>query len=198
MTSSVNVFDGLKAQLVAMRKGKKHKSTEAPDFVTFFLASGEVQCQNVRMASWIAIRDWLSLLAKSADAPAMNYGTVVHQLREWLTQKSRKRTGAAATTPVAKASAPPPTDLHLKEWLKSDWRGNSKRAVPTAGPTTAAAEHAPARSKPALGQPHAKKLRLRRKCTQLQPRSTAPVAVPRDPHAAPPTVHNIVTISPSP
>ena len=85
-------------------------------------------------------------------------------------------------------------DLHqqfadLKEWLESDWRGNAKRAVPTADPTTAAAEHAPARSKPALGQPHAKKLRLRRKCTQLQPRSTAPVAVPRDPHAAPPTVH---------
>ena len=188
MASSVNVFDGLKAQLVAMRKGKKHKSTEAPDFVTFFLASGEVQCQNVRMASWIAIRDWLGLLAKSADASAMNYGTVVHQLREWLARPSRKSKGAAATTPVAKAPDPPPMDVHLKEWLESD-RRNGKRAVPTADPTTATAEHAPARSKPALGQPHAKKLRLQRKCTQLQPRSTAPVAVPRDPHAAPATVH---------
>ena len=117
----------------------------------------------------------------------MNYGTVIHQLREWLARPSRKSKGAAATTPVAKAPDPPPMDVHLKEWLESD-RRNGKRAVPTADPTTATAEHAPARSKPALGQPHAKKLRLRRKCTQLQPRSTAPVAAPRAHHAAPPTV----------
>ena len=169
MTSSVNVFDGLKAQLVAMRKGKKHKRTEAPDFVTFFLASGEVQCENVRMASWQLMREKLKRLTKSADASAMNYGTVVHQMKVWLEAKHQLPSGWRRRH-----------QHQMKVWLE--------RAVPTADPTTAAAEHAPARSKPALGQPHAKKLRLRGKCTQLQPRATAPVATPSAPDAAPPIV----------
>ncbi len=76
----------------------------------------------------------------------------------------------------------------LKEWLEGDWRGNAKRAGPSTDPATAAAEHAPVRSKPALGQPPAKKLRA---CAQLQPRAAAPFAAPSDsdetlPNAFPP------------
>jgi len=66
MASSVSVFDGLKAQLTAQRKGKTQKCTAVPDAVTVTTASGVVQCRNVRMASWNTIRDWLDLLAKSA------------------------------------------------------------------------------------------------------------------------------------
>ena len=78
----------------------------------------------------------------------------------------------------------------FKEWLESDWRGNAKRAVPTADPTTAAAEHAPASSKLALGQPPAKTLRrgaAPSACMQLQPRATASVAAPSALDAAPPS-----------
>ena len=79
----------------------------------------------------------------------------------------------------------------FKEWLESDWRGNAKRAAPTADPTAAAAaEHAPVRNKPALGQPPAKKLRqgtAPSACVQLQPGATAPVAAPSAPDATPPS-----------
>ena len=82
----------------------------------------------------------------------------------------------------------------LKEWLEGDWRGNAKRAGPCTDPTTAAAEHAPVRSKPARGQPPAKKLRTSAApsaCVQLQPRAAAPAAAPSDsdetlPNAFPP------------
>ena len=110
-------------------------------------------------------------------------------------EQSTNRKGAYWKTKILNTSKDFPGDFRqqfadFNEWLESDRRGNAKRAVPTADPTTAAAEHAPASSKLALGQPPAKKLRrgaAPSACMQLQPRATASVAAPSALDAAPPS-----------